>query len=58
MQFEVYKDKSDEYRWRLRHANGNIMADSAEGYKNKKDILHAIETIKQEAACAVLNESC
>ena len=29
---EIYKDQAGEYRWRLIHANGNIMAVSGEGY--------------------------
>jgi hypothetical protein len=26
-----------QYRWRIRHFNGNIVADSGEGYNNKLD---------------------
>ena len=37
MKIEKYRDDNDEYRWRIVAANGNIMADSAEGYKNKAD---------------------
>ena len=33
--FEIYKDKSGEFRWRLIHANGKIIADSGQGYKAK-----------------------
>lgn len=32
---ELYRDKSGEHRWRVRHSNGNVLADCAEGYKNK-----------------------
>ena len=32
-----YRDKKRETRWRLTHRNGNIVADSGEGYKNKGD---------------------
>ncbi|NBR22252.1 MAG: DUF1508 domain-containing protein [Micrococcales bacterium] len=35
---EFYEDTRGEYRWRLvSEANGRVVADSAEGYKNKKD---------------------
>jgi uncharacterized protein YegP (UPF0339 family) len=37
--FEYYKDANHEWRWRLRNFNGNIVADSSEGYKNEKDML-------------------
>jgi len=26
MKYEVYKDKKGEFRWRLKHNNGNILA--------------------------------
>jgi uncharacterized protein YegP (UPF0339 family) len=29
--------KERQYYWRIRHWNGNIVADSGEGYFNKKD---------------------
>src|SRR5262249_23176662 len=30
--FEIYKDKSGQFRWRLKANNGKIIADSGEGY--------------------------
>jgi uncharacterized protein YegP (UPF0339 family) len=40
--FEYYEDKSGEWRWHVKHQNGNIIADSSEGYKNKQDMLDVI----------------
>lgn len=37
---EVYKDGEDQWRWRYRHENGNVMADSGQGYTNASDMLH------------------
>jgi len=34
---EIYKDKSKEWRWRITANNGDIIAASCEGYKNKVD---------------------
>ena len=34
-EFELYKDKSGEYRWRLQAANNEVIADSGEGYTTK-----------------------
>ena len=34
---ELYKDKSSEWRWRITASNGDIIAASCEGYKNKVD---------------------
>jgi len=43
--FQYYKDKRGEWRWRLRANNNEIIA-SGEGYKNKKDCLHAVDLIR------------
>jgi len=34
---EIYKDNAKEWRWRITASNGNIIAASCEGYKNKVD---------------------
>jgi uncharacterized protein YegP (UPF0339 family) len=34
---EFYQDAKKEIRWRLRHRNSNIVADSGEGYKGQED---------------------
>ncbi|MBL4882923.1 MAG: DUF1508 domain-containing protein [Planctomycetaceae bacterium] len=47
MVYEVYKDRANEWRWRLKARNGAIIADSGEGYKNKSDCLAAIELVKE-----------
>lgn len=45
MWFELYR-KTYEWRWRLKAANGRIIADSGEGYANKADALHAIGLVQ------------
>ncbi len=50
--FELYLDSAGEYRWRLRHKNGNIIADSAEGFSSKANALNDIESWKENAAKA------
>ena len=34
---QYYQDSSGQWRWRVRAANGRILADSSEGYYNRKD---------------------
>ena len=48
--FEVYKDKVEEYRWRLKATNKQIIATSGQGYKDKRDCKKAIDRIKDDAA--------
>jgi uncharacterized protein YegP (UPF0339 family) len=47
--FELYQDKADEWRWRLVVANGNIIADSGEGYTSKQGAKRGIESVKSSA---------
>lgn len=46
MKFELYKDRRGEFRWRLKHANGNILATSSEGYKSKESAMRCIENVR------------
>lgn len=57
MKFEVYDDAKKEHRWRLKAANGQVIATSSEGYKNKEDADKAIESIKTHAAKAEVVEA-
>lgn len=42
MKFQIYKDAAGEWRWRAKAKNGEIMADSAEGYTRKADLKIAL----------------
>ena len=45
MKFEVYRDKAGEYRWRLLASNGQLTADSGEGYTWHEDAHRAITAL-------------
>ena len=47
--FEVYRDKAGQWRWRLVHWNGNIIADSGEGYTTRASALNGLESVKHNA---------
>jgi len=51
--FEIYTDKSGEYRFRLKATNGQIIAVS-EGYVAKASCLNGIESVRKNAADADL----
>ena len=53
--FEVYQDKAGEFRFRLKAANGEIIA-TGEGYKKKPSCLNGIESIKKNAPDAGIVE--
>jgi uncharacterized protein YegP (UPF0339 family) len=54
--FEVYQDKAGEYRWRLRARNGQVMAIAPDGYKEKRAVMSAIESVRKDAADAKVEE--
>ena len=54
MTFEIYPDRSGEYRWRLRARNGELMAVSEEGFTRKSSCLNSVKRIQEEAAGAEL----
>jgi len=54
MVYNLYKDRSNQWRWRLWSANNRIIADSAESYHNKADCLHGIKLVKGSSSAPVL----
>lgn len=58
-EFEIYDDQTSgagEYRWRLRADNGEVIADSGEGYTEKSDCKHGIDLVKSLAPTADLQD--
>lgn len=49
--FEVYKDANGKFRFRLKAANGQIIA-VGEAYESKTSALNGIESVKKNAASA------
>jgi uncharacterized protein YegP (UPF0339 family) len=47
--FEVYLDSSNEYRWRLKSANGQVIATGGEGYSSKAGCENGIVAVKKDA---------
>lgn len=55
--FELYVDSADEWRWRLRHRNSEIVADGGEGYSTKRAAKNGIESVKRNAPGAPVAET-
>ena len=53
--FEVYQDKSGEYRFRLTATNGQVIA-TGEGYKAKASCLNGVESVKKNAPDATVEK--
>ena len=54
--FEVYEDKSGEFRFRLKATNGQVIAVS-EGYKALAGCLNGVESVKKNAPDAPVVEA-
>jgi len=54
--FEVYEDDAGDYRWRLVHDNGNVIADSGEGYASKQKAKQGLRSVKENAPDAGVEE--
>lgn len=53
--FEIYKDASDQYRFRLRAANNEIIAVS-EAYTTKAGCQNGIESVRTNAPIAEIED--
>lgn len=53
--FEVYKDRKGEYRFRLKAANGQVIA-TGEGYSSKDGCMNGIDSVKKNAPLAEVVE--
>lgn len=47
--FELFEDRSGRFRWRLVHRNGNVIADSGEGYASRQKARQGIASVKENA---------
>jgi uncharacterized protein YegP (UPF0339 family) len=54
--FEVYQDKTGEFRFRLKASNGQVIATS-QGYKSKESCLKGIESVRNNAPNADVLEA-
>lgn len=54
--FELYTDKSGEYRFRLKSGNGEVLAIS-EGYSSRSSALNGIDSVRRNAADAEVVEA-
>ncbi len=52
--FHVYQDSADEWRWRLVAKNGRIIADSAEGYVEKRKAIGGAKLVVRTLAAGTV----
>ena len=54
--FDLYEDSAEEWRWRLVHDNGEIVADGGQGYSSKQKAKQGLRSVRQNAPGAVVEE--
>jgi amphi-Trp domain-containing protein len=54
--FELFEDSAGKWRWRLRHDNGNIIADSGQGYSSKQKAKQGLESVQTNVPGAPVEE--
>ena len=54
LEFEVYTDGIGEWRWRLWSKNGNKIATSHEGYRNRSACLRGVAIVKSSFAAPII----
>ena len=57
MKVLVYQDEAGEYRWQVRADNGEIIADSAEGYRHKGYAITMAQTVNPGAELVIDDKS-
>jgi large subunit ribosomal protein L21 len=49
--FEIYED-SGEWRWRLRASNGEVVAESEQGFSSKSGVVRSLDVVRRNVAAA------
>jgi uncharacterized protein YegP (UPF0339 family) len=57
MKVIVYEDESGDFRWRLVAGNGEIISDSAEGYRHKGYAITMAEKLNPNAELVIDDSS-
>ncbi|WP_205596747.1 HVO_2922 family protein [Halostella salina] len=47
--FELYRDRAGDWRWRLRHDNGNVIADGGQGYSSRRNAEQGLRSVQANA---------
>ena len=50
--FEIYEDHAGEWRWRLRAANGELVAVTEQGFASKAGVVKALDAVRRNTAAA------
>ena len=52
--YEVFRDAHGDWQWRLKAANGRIIAHSSQGYRRKQDCVDDINRVKKNSQTSIV----
>jgi amphi-Trp domain-containing protein len=55
--FELFEDSAGDWRWRLRHDNGNIIADGGQGYASKQKAKQGLYSVQKNTPGAPVEDA-
>jgi amphi-Trp domain-containing protein len=55
--FEVFEDSAEQWRWRLVHDNGNVIADGGQGYSSKQKCRQGLRSVKKNVPGAPVEDA-
>ena len=55
--FELFEDDAGDWRWRLRHDNGNIIADGGQGYSSKQKTKQGLASVRNNVPGAPVEDA-
>ncbi len=56
LRFELYRDSRKGFRWRLKSANGRVLATGGEAYSTRSACREAIDRIREGASSAEVDD--
>ena len=56
LKFQMYRDSKGGYRWKLKSANGKVIATGGESYTAKASCLSGIDLVMKGAATATVED--
>lgn len=56
MYFEIYQGANEQWYWRLKSGNHQVVAIGGEGYSSKQSCLHGIDVVKSSNADTPVKE--
>lgn len=55
--FEIFQRQDQQYSWRLKSSNGQVIATAGEGFASKSNAERAAQNVKDDAGSASIEDA-